>query len=206
MVQTYNMMDDKTAKSDYPINSLVAKRWSARAFSDRPVEKQKIMSLLEAARWAPSSSNEQPWRFIVFTSENNKERLDEARSVLSEGNSYARKAPVLMCAVAKRTYTHSDRENRHHMHDVGAATAYMFLEAYNQGLAMHVMGGFDAEKARQLFEIPQGFEPATMIAVGYYRNPEMLSEKPREKELAPRSRKAVGEWAFLGRWGAGIIY
>jgi nitroreductase len=90
------------------------------------VEKQKIMSLLEAARWAPSSSNEQPWRFIVFaTSENNKERLEEARSVLSEGNSYAKKAPVLMCAVAKRTYTQSDKDNRHHMHDVGAATAYI---------------------------------------------------------------------------------
>ncbi|WP_260642655.1 nitroreductase family protein [Nitrososphaera viennensis] len=122
-------MDNKTAKADYTINDLIAKRWSARAFSDRPVEKQKVMSLLEAARWAPSSSNEQPWRFIVFTAENNKEMLEAARSVLSEGNSYARKAPVLMCAVAKRTYTHNDKDNRHYMHDVGAATAYMFLEA-----------------------------------------------------------------------------
>ncbi|AIF83383.1 nitroreductase [Candidatus Nitrososphaera evergladensis SR1] len=197
---------DKSAKADYPINALIAKRWSARAFSDRPVEKQKIMSLLEAARWAPSSSNEQPWRFIVFTIENgSKERMEEARSVLSEGNSYAKRAPVLMCAAAKKTYTHNDKDNRHHMHDVGAATAYMFLEAYNQGLAMHVMGGFDAEKARQLFGIPDGFEPATMIAIGYYGNPETLPKKPREKELAPRSRKPAGEWAFFGQWGSSII-
>ncbi|HEX6561477.1 MAG TPA: nitroreductase family protein [Nitrososphaera sp.] len=196
---------DKTAKADYPINGLIAKRWSARAFSDRPVEKEKIMSLLEAARWAPSSSNEQPWRFIVFTAaENSKERLEEAQSVLSENNSYAKKAPVLMCAAAKKTYTHNDKDNRHYMHDVGSATAYMFLEAYSQGLAMHVMGGFDAEKARQVFGIPESFEPVTMIAIGYYGNPETLPEKTRERELAPRSRKPVQEWAFLGRRGESI--
>jgi nitroreductase len=196
---------NKIAKTDYPISGLIATRWSARAFSEKNVEKQKILSLLEAARWAPSSSNEQPWRFIVFTIED-KEELEEAHSVLSESNAYARKAPVLICGVAKKTYTHNDKDNRHYMHDLGAATAYMFLEAYNQGLAMHIMGGFDVEKARQLFEIPQGFEPTTMIAVGYYGAPEMLPEKIREKELGPRSRKAIGEWTYLGRWGKGMTH
>lgn len=199
------ILNNKIAKTDYPIGALIAKRWSARAFSDSPVEKQKISSLLEAARWAPSSSNEQPWRFIVFTIED-KERLEKARSVLSEGNAYARKAPVLMCGVAKKTYTHNDKDNRHYMHDVGAATAYMFLEAYNQGLVMHIMGGFDIEKARHLFGIPKGFEPTTMIAIGYYGAPEMLPEKVREKELAPRSRKAIEEWTFIGSWGTDMTY
>ncbi len=198
-------MVNKIAKTDYPISGLIATRWSARAFSEKNVEKQKILSLLEAARWAPSSSNEQPWRFIVFTIED-KEGLEEARSVLSESNAYARKAPVLICGVAKKTYTHNEKDNRHHMHDLGAATAYMFLEAYNQGLAMHIMGGFDVERARQLFEIPQGFEPTTMIAIGYYGAPEMLPEKIREKELGPRSRKAIEEWTYLGRWGKGMTH
>lgn len=194
---------DKTARTDYPVSELIAKRWSARAFSERPVEKEKIMSLFEAARWAPSSYNEQPWRFVLFTSED-KSRLEEARSVLTEGNSYARKAPVLVCVVAKKTLTHNNADNGKRLHDVGAATAYMFLEAYNQGLAMHVMGGFDAQKARELFGIPEGFEPVTMAAVGYYGNPEQLQEPAKGKETAMRTRRPVSETVFAGAWGSKI--
>ncbi|HEX9677338.1 nitroreductase family protein [Nitrososphaera sp.] len=194
---------DKTAVTDYPVSELIAKRWSARAFSERPVENEKIMSLFEAARWAASSYNEQPWRFILFTAED-KGRLEDARSILSEGNSYARKAPVLMCVVAKKTLTHNGADNGKYLHDAGAATAYMFLEAYNQGLAMHVMGGFDGQKARQLFEIPEGFDPVTMVAVGYYGDPEQLAEPAKEKEMAARTRRPVSETVFAGMWGKNI--
>jgi nitroreductase len=96
---------------------------------------------------------------------------------------------VQICAIAKKTYTHNNKENRRYMHDLGAATVYMFLEARNQGLARHVIGGFDVKKAKQIFGIPDGIEPATMIAIGYYGDPETLPEKAREKELAPGSRK-----------------
>src|SRR5574341_696996 len=194
---------DKTAVTDYPVSELIARRWSARAFSERSVENEKIMSLFEAARWAPSSYNEQPWRFVLFTTEN-KSRLEEARSILSEGNSYARKAPVLMCVVAKKTLTHNGADNGKYLHDTGAATAYMFLEAYNQGLAMHVMGGFDGQKARQLFEIPEDLYPVTMAAVGYYGDPGELTEPGKEKEMAARTRRPVSETVFAGVWGNNI--
>ncbi|MBA3285463.1 MAG: nitroreductase family protein, partial [Nitrosopumilus sp.] len=94
----------KPAQTEFPIHELIAKRWSARAFSTRPVEKTKLLSILEAARWAPSSRNEQPWRYIVFTNDN-PDKLKEAQSVLLEINSYAKRAPVLICAIAKKSYT-----------------------------------------------------------------------------------------------------
>jgi nitroreductase len=94
----------KTAKADYPIHELIAKRWSARAFSTRPVEKSKLLSILEAARWAPSSRNEQPWRYIIFTNDN-PEKLKNAQSVLKDINNYAKRAPILICAITRKTYS-----------------------------------------------------------------------------------------------------
>jgi nitroreductase len=91
----------KTAKTDYPINEIIAKRWSARAFSTRPVERSKLLSILEAARWAPSSRNEQPWRYIIFTNDN-PEKLKKAQSVLKDINDYAKRAPILICAITKK--------------------------------------------------------------------------------------------------------
>lgn len=194
---------DKVAKSDHPIHELIAKRWSSRAFSTKPVEKSKILSLLEAARWAPSSFNEQPWRYIVFTQSNLK-KLEEAQTVLLAGNSYAKRAPVLICAIAKISFTANDKENRHSFHDLGAANAYMFLEAVNQGLIMHEMAGYDVEKAREVFMIPIGFDPVTMIAIGYQDTPDILPDKLRDKEAASRARKPLDEIAFVERWGNGI--
>src|SRR5215468_2099039 len=108
----------KTANTDYPINELIAKRWSARAFSTRPVEKSKMSSILEAARWAPSSRTEQPWRYIVFTNEN-PEKLKKAQSVLKDINEYAKRAPILICAIARKTYSNKNYY-RLHFHDLGA--------------------------------------------------------------------------------------
>jgi nitroreductase len=135
----------KNAETDHPVSELIAKRWSARAFSTRPVEKSKLLSILEAARWAPSSRNEQPWRYIVFTNDN-PEMLRKAQSVLKGINDYAKRAPILICAVTKKTYSENGSLNRLHFHDLGAANENMFLEAFNQGLIMHEMGGFDVEK------------------------------------------------------------
>jgi nitroreductase len=131
----------KPAKTDHTINELIAKRWSARAFSTRPVEKSKLLSILEAARWAPSSRNEQPWRYIVFTNDN-PEKLKKAQSVLKDINNYAKRASILICAITKKTYSDNGNYNRLHFNDLGAANENMFLEAFNQGLIMHEMGGF----------------------------------------------------------------
>jgi nitroreductase len=193
----------KTAKTDYPINELIAKRWSARAFSTRPVEVSKLLSILEAARWAPSSRNEQPWRYIVFTNDN-PEKLKKAQSVLKDINNYAKRAPILICAITKKTYSDNRNHNRLHFHDLGAANENMFLEAFNQGLIMHEMGGFDIQKAREIFNIPEDYETGIMIAIGYQDNYDILPDSLRQKASLPRQRKSLSEIAFLEELGNGI--
>lgn len=194
----------KPAKTEHPINDLIAKRWSARAFSTSPVERSKLLSVLEAARWAPSSRNEQPWRYIVFTNDN-PEKLKKAQSVLKDINNYAKRAPILICAITKKTYTDNGNYNRLHFHDLGAANENMFLEAFNQGLIMHEMGGFDAQKAREVFNIPEDFEVGIMIAIGYQDIHQVLPESLIQKAYLPRERKPLSEIAFLEELGNNII-
>ncbi|HJU59987.1 MAG TPA: nitroreductase family protein [Nitrososphaeraceae archaeon] len=194
----------KIANTDFPIHYLIARRWSARAFSTKKVEKSKLLSILEAARWAPSSRNEQPWRYIIFT-DDNPEKLDKARSVLLEINNYAKRAPILICAITKKTYSDNGIYNRLHFHDLGAANENMFLESFNQGLIMHEMGGFNRDKAREVFNIPADYEVGIMIAIGYQDSHEILPERYREKANSPRERKPLSEIAFLEELGNGII-
>ncbi len=193
----------KPAQTDFPIHDLISKRWSARAFSTASVEKTKLLSILEAARWAPSSRNEQPWRYIVFTKDN-PDKLKEAQSVLLEINSYAKRAPVLICAIAKKSYTDNGNYNRLHLHDLGAANENMFLEAFNQGLIMHEMGGFNREKAMELFRIPEDYEVGIMIAIGYQDTHNILPERYKEKAFMPRERKSLSEIVFLEEIGKEI--
>src|ERR687895_2084445 len=193
----------KMAKTDYPISELIARRWSARAFSTKPVEKSKLLSILEAARWAPSSRNEQPWRYIVFT-EDNPEKLKKAQSVLKEINDYAKRAPILICAITRKTYSDNGVSNRLYFHDLGAANENMFLESFNQGLIMHEMGGFDIQKAREVFNIPEDYEVGIMIAIGYQDTFDVLPERLREKAFTPRQRKPLSEIVFIEEIGNGI--
>jgi nitroreductase len=194
----------KIANTDFPIHNIIARRWSARAFSTKTVEKSKLLSILEAARWAPSSRNEQPWRYIVFT-DDNPEKLEKARSVLLEINNYAKLAPILICAITKKTYSDNGVYNKLHFHDLGAANENMFLESFNQGIIMHEMGGFDREKAREVFNIPDEYEIGIMIAIGYQDSHEILPERFREKINSPRKRKPLSEIAFLEEIGIGLI-
>ena len=193
----------KIANTHFPINELIARRWSARAFSTRPVEKAKLLSILEAARWAPSSRNEQPWSYIVFTNAN-PQKLNKARSVLKEINSYAKRAPVLICAITKKTYSDTGAHNRLHFHDLGAANENMFLEAFNQGLIMHEMGGFDVQRAREIFKIPEEYEVGIMIAIGYQDTHHVLPDILTEKAFKPRERKSLQEFVFVEELGHGI--
>lgn len=192
------------ANTSFPINDLIKRRWSARAFSLKPVEKEKLISILEAARWAPSSHNEQPWRYIVFTNDN-PEKLKEAQTVLLESNSFAKRAPILICAITKKTYSHNGIYNRLNLHDLGAANENMFLESFNQGLIMHEMGGFDIQKARELFKIPNDYEIGIMIAIGYQGNNDVLPEKYRSNAHFLRERKPLPQIAFLEEIDKGII-
>lgn len=193
----------KPANTDYPINELIARRWSARAFSTRPVERSKLLSILESARWAPSSRNEQPWRYVIFTSDN-VEKLKKAQSVLKDINDYAKRAPILICAITKKSYSDNSNYNRLHFHDLGAANENMFLEAFNQGLIMHEMGGFDVKKAREVFNVSEDFEVGIMIAIGYQDTHHILPETLVQKAFTPRQRKPLSEIAFIEELGNGI--
>ncbi|MBX3334199.1 MAG: nitroreductase family protein [Nitrospira sp.] len=196
---------DQQASRQFPIHDLLARRWSPRAFDERLVDPQLLQSLLEAARWAPSSNNEQPWRFIVASKQHETDwnRLFEC---LAEGNRrWAVRAPVLVLSVASLHFEDDGKPNRHAFHDTGLATENLVLQATAQGLIAHQMAGFDVEKARTDLRIPAGYEPVAMIAVGYPGDPAILPERLRERELQPRIRRPIGEWAFLGQWGHSIL-
>jgi len=193
---------ERPSPSDYPINELMRRRWSTRAFeAGRRVEREKLLTLLEAARWAPSCFNDQPRHFLVFDG-SDQGVLDKARACLTPGNAWALEAPVLMLSVARETFEKNGKPNRWAQHDVGLATENLLLEAIELGLAAHPMAGYDAELARSEFKIPGGYTPIAMIAIGYpYRGKlEDLDEKLRGKELAPRERKEIREIAFNGTW------
>lgn len=191
---------DKVVETQYPIEPILQNRWSPLAFSDRAVEPEKLCSVLEAARWAASSFNEQPWSFIVATKDNLTE-FNQLLSCLAEGNQeWAKSAPVLMLSVAKLHFERNGAENRHAFHDVGAAEANLAAQATALGLHVHQMAGFDVEKARELYGIPQGYEPVDAVALGYLGDPQLLSDRLQQRLSAPRSRKPLQEFVFAGRW------
>jgi nitroreductase len=197
---------EKRADNLHPINPLIARRWSPRLFDEgRAVEHEKLLSLLEAARWAPSCFNDQPWYYLVFDG-SNPDALERARGCLVEGNAWARRAPLLLLSVARENFSHSQMPNRHAQHDTGAASAYLVLQAVELGLITHQMAGFDSEKARAEFHIPEGYTPMAMMAIGYpYENDlNNLDEKTRTRELAGRSRRLLRETAFVNDWGMGV--
>lgn len=197
-------MVEKPAKMDIPIHDLLARRWSPRAFDAQPVDADLLRTLFEAARWAPSSNNEQPWRFIV-ASKNHEVDWNRLFNCLAEGNQkWAVRAPVLMLSVASMHFADDGKPNRHAFHDMGLATENLVLQATASGLVAHQMAGFDVEKARVDLRIPAGYEPVAMIAIGYPGNPDILPERLRERELRPRSRRPIGEWTFGGQWGTQI--
>ena len=191
---------DRIARTSRPIHDLLSRRWSPRAFADRPVEPAGLVALLEAARWAPSSYNEQPWNFIVAPREETG-GFNQLLSCLSRGNaSWAARAPVLMLAVARLLDEEGD-PNRHAFYDLGQAVAQMAVQALDLGLYMHQMAGFDVEKAQRVFAIPEQFEPAAAIALGYLGDPADLPERYREGEARPRTRKPLADFVFAGKWG-----
>jgi nitroreductase len=192
---------EKMAETQCPIHDLLRRRWSPRAFADRPVEPEKLCSLLEAARWAPSSYNEQPWFFLMALRED-REEFNRMLSCLVEGNvAWAQKAPVLMISVAKLKFEKSGKPNRHAFHDVGQAVADMTTQATSIGLAVHQMAGILVDKAREVYNIPQDYEAVAGIAVGYPGEPETLSGELREREQAPRNRRPLESFVFTGGWG-----
>jgi nitroreductase len=177
------------------VQHLILRRWSPRAFSDKEVSAQELKTLFEAARWASSSSNEQPWRFLV--GRRGDETYQKIFNALVDFNqSWARSAPVLVLSVAKKTFTGKPAPNRFHLHDTGAATAIFALQATANGLHTHSMAGFDAEQIRASFAIPSEYEIGAVTALGYFGDPGGLPEHLHKMEVAPRQRKPLEEFVF----------
>lgn len=174
-----------------PIHELLQKRFSPRGFEDRSVSKETIQSLLEAARWAPSSFNEQPWRFIVASKDDPADFEKLLGCLKPKNQDWAKSASVLMLSVAQLTLTRNGNTNRHAFHDVGLSVSQLVMQATALDLHVHQMGGFDAAKARETYSIPEGFDPVAAIAIGY-----AAGEMPPSRTRRPRD-----EIAFTGRWG-----
>jgi nitroreductase len=194
-------MTDHQAVTDHPIQEVLASRWSPYAFSDRPVTKDDLRSLFEAARWAPSSYNEQPWSYIVATNDNRGE-FERLLSCLVEGNQvWAKHVPVLALGVVTLRFTRNGKENRAAVHDLGLAAGSLLVEATARGLYVHQMIGILPDKAREVYQIPEGSEAWTALAIGYYGDPATLPEQLKQREQAPRQRKPLDQFVFGGKWG-----
>lgn len=182
----------KTAREVLP---LFLNRWSPRSYAGDPVREEDLMACLEAARWAPSSYNEQPWRFLYAAK---PEDLARFTSCLVEFNrAWAAKAPVLLAVCAKRAFSHDGSANRNHAFDAGAAWVLFALEARRRGLYAHAMAGYDDEKARQLLRVPEGYEILAFVALGHRGPKEALPERMQKGET-PNGRRPVQEFAFEG--------
>ena len=198
------MPDPNLARTARPVHDLIARRWSPRAIDQRrPVSRDHLVSLLEAARWAPSCFGDEPWRFIAWDRFADEAAWQRAFDCLSEGNrAWVRRAPVLVASVAGSVFRRNGKPNRWAQYDTGAAAENLCLQATALGLAAHQMGGFDAARLAAGFGIPDAFTPMAMIAVGHPGDPADLPEDRRASELAGRSRRPFGETCFDGTWGA----
>ena len=190
----------KAADNQHPIHELIKQRWSPRAFADKPVSQEQLLSLFEAARWAPSSRNEQPWVFIVASKDHPAE-YQHLLDLLSEGNSrWAKDAPVLILAIAKTFFEYKHRDNAHARHDLGMALSTLLTQAMSMDLFAHPMAGFSRAKAYQVFNIPEDYDPVTMLALGYLGSSDQLDDDLATRESAPRQRKALNEFVYFGDW------
>ena len=190
----------KLADASVPVHDLIRKRWSPRSFSDRPVSDTDLKSLLEAARWAASSTNEQPWIFFVARKSDTAE-FEKLLNLLLPGNqAWASKAPLLMIMAARNTMTRNGAPNHYALHDAGQAFAQLALQAVALGLHVHGMGGFDRERAIVDLNIPAGYDLGAAMAVGYAGSPDQLPEKYRDMELSKRHRKPLAQFVFGAGW------
>jgi nitroreductase len=195
---------DKPARADHPIHEIISDRWSPRAFGEESISRPTLLSLFEAARWAPSAYNDQPWYFMIAMRED-REEFERMLGCLVEANqAWAHGAALLAIAVARMSYSHNGKPYRHAHYDTGQAVMSMALQATALGIRVHQMAGFDPEQARETYGIPEGHEALTAIAMGYPGDADRLPDELRQSELAERTRRPLTETLFKGAWGRGI--
>ena len=196
----------KPAITQVPTADLIAKRWSPRAFdASKAVSHEQIIALLEAARWAPSSYNDQPWRFVVCDKTSNPKAWQAAFDCLAPSNqTWVKDAPLLLLGCANTILDVNQQANRFAQYDTGAAAENLVLQASHLGLVAHQMGGFNSDLAREKFAIPAQYTPMSMLCVGYVGAANNLPDDLKARELAERKRKPLGELFFEGNWGKPI--
>ena len=188
------------AQTDYPVHDLIANRWSPYSFAARSVNDNDLRSIFEAAHWAPSSFNEQPWRYIIAKKEN-QAAFNKLLSCLTERNRlWASHAPVLVLAITSLKLARNNKSNRAATHDLGLASANLSLEATARGLSVHQMIGIEPDKARQCYEVPADFEIFTAIAIGYAAKPADRLTEFADRDQTRRPRKPLNEILFENRW------
>ncbi len=194
-------MFNKKIETKAPIHELISSRWSGRAYdSSRPVEQEQLVSILEAARWAPSCYGDQPWRFLVFDRMMNMPAWEKACLCLSDGNrEWAKQAPLLLLSCSDSKLSNG-KPNRWGQYDTGAATLNLSLQATSSGLMVHQMGGFDVDMTKEVFEVPEQFTPMAMISVGYQLAEDEIPKELKEREYNDRARNPLAENFFDGVW------
>ncbi|MFA7240069.1 MAG: nitroreductase family protein [Sulfuricellaceae bacterium] len=195
-------MQNKPAQTQVPIHDLLTRRWSGRAFdAAKPVSRAQLLSLLEAARWAPSCYGDEPWRFIAWDKNSDRTAWEKAFGCLVEWNrNWVKNAPVLLLVAADSQFRKNGQPNRWGQYDTGAAAENLCLQAVALGLMAHQMGGFDEDKVRATFAIPPQFACMAMIAVGYQADESVLDDDLKQLEIAPRERSQLGALFFENGW------
>ena len=193
----------KVARPDHDILEVIRHRWSPRAFdASRDVPPGELRRLFEAARWAPSSFNEQPWRFVVADRHRTPAAFAALHAALVPANrTWSATVPVLVLVAVRTTLERDEAVNSHAWYDAGQAVAYLTLQATAAGLASRQVQGFDPEAARRACALPAPFAPALVVAIGYAGDPATLSERQRAAEHTPRQRRPLAEFVFDGSWG-----
>lgn len=195
----------KPADTKFPLHELIANRWSPRAFQTDALTDEQLGALFEAARWGASCFNAQPWHFLVATKDD-RDAFERLASCLVDGNAWAKQAPVLAIAVAELNFEHNGKPNRWAQYDTGNAMATLSLQAEAMGVAIHQMGGFDADKVRELCGVPEGYEPMAAVAIGFAGDADSLDEPLAERERAPRERKPLDSFVFGGTWESAAAF
>jgi nitroreductase len=192
----------KHAAPDHPVLTPIAERWSPYVFDERPVEREKLLTCLEAARWAESSYNEQPWIFFLSERTNPAEFERGLECLLEANQVWAKHAGVLILTAISRTFKKNGSPNRVAEHDLGIAAAHFALQAAALGLQAHQMAGVNLTKVKQTYNLPEGYDPMTAIALGYAGAPPGGADPQlAPRDATPRSRKALSEFVFAGDWG-----
>lgn len=185
-----------SAEFESDVLEAIKTRRSRRAFTDKAVEPEKIKALFEAARWAPSANNEQPWTYIYATPDQT-ELWDKILSTLNEGNRlWAKNATLLVVSLARKHFKANGNPNGAAKYDIGAANAFLTLQAAHLGLNAHIMGGFNHDLVRQNLNVPETFDVGVVIAIGYPGDADQLQEPFKEREKSPRVRHAQSEFVM----------